>query len=86
MVLGGKFSQEYPINAGDPQGSIFGPALFLLCINDLPGNVICDIPNADDTNLFSKCNQASDLLQQLELSSELESDLRYCGLGQEVAC
>ena len=31
---------------------------------------------ADDTTLYSKCDQASDLWQQLELASELESDLR----------
>ena len=29
-----------------------------------------------DTTLYSKCDQASDLWQQLELASELESDLR----------
>ena len=45
-------------------------------INDLPDIVICDITiYADDTTLCSKCDQASDLWQQLELSSELESDL-----------
>ena len=31
---------------------------------------------ADDTTFYSKCDQASDLWQQLELDSELESDLR----------
>ena len=31
---------------------------------------------ADDTILYSKCEQASDLWQQLALASELESDLR----------
>ena len=31
---------------------------------------------ADDTTLNSKCDQASDLWQQFELASELESDLR----------
>ena len=31
--------------------------------------------NADNTTLYSKCDQASDLWQQLELASELESDL-----------
>ena len=31
---------------------------------------------ADDTTLYSKCDQSSDLWQQLELTSELESDLR----------
>ena len=56
--------------------SIFGPTLFLLYINDLPDNVNCSIAiYADDTTLYSKCNQASDLWQQLELVSELESDL-----------
>ena len=30
----------------------------------------------DETTLYSNCDQASDLWQQLELASELESDLR----------
>ena len=38
--------------------------------------VICDIAfYADDTTQYSKCDQASDLWQQLELVAELESDL-----------
>ena len=70
-----KSSQEYPVNAGVPHGSIL--TLFLLYINDLPDAVICNIAiYADDTTLYSKCDQASDLWQQLELASELESDLR----------
>ena len=36
--------------------------------------------------LISKRDQASDLWQQVELASELESDLQDTGLGQEIAC
>ena len=77
VVLDGKSSQEYRVNAGVPQRSILGPTLFLLYINDLPDDVICNIAiYADDTTLNSKCDQASNLWQQLELASELKSDLR----------
>ena len=50
---------------------------FLLYINDLPDNVICDIAvNGDNTTFYSKCDHISDLWQQLELASKLESDLQ----------
>ena len=62
MVLDGKSSQEYPVNLGVPQGAIPGPTLFLLNINDLFDNVICDIAiYADDTTFCSKFDWASDL-------------------------
>ena len=78
MVLDGKSSQEYPVNAGVPQCSILGPTPFLLYINYLLDDVICNTAiYADETTLYSKGDQASDLWQQLELASELESDLPY---------
>ena len=72
LVLDGKPSQEYPVKTGVPQGSIFGPTLFLLYINDIPDDVICDIGIYAD--LYSKCDQASHLWQQLEFAFELESE------------
>ena len=77
MDLDGTFFQEYPVNAAVPQGSIPDPTVFLLYINDLPVDVICNIVlYANDAALFSKCDQPSDLQQQLELVSKLESELR----------
>ena len=76
MALDGKSLQEYPTNAVLPQDSILGSTPFLLYINDVPEDVICDIAiHADDTTFYSKCDQVSDLWQQIELVSELESDL-----------
>ena len=67
--------------------SILSPTLFVLYINDVPEDVICDIAiYVDDTTLYTRYDQASDLWQQLELASELDFDLRDTGLGQEVAC
>ena len=64
-----EISQDYQINIGVPQGSIFGPKLFLLYFNDLPDDVICDIASyTDDTTLYSH------LWQQLETVAELQSD------------
>ena len=44
-------------------------------INDFPDVIFIIAISADDTTLYSKRDQASDLWQQLELDSELESDL-----------
>ena len=52
---------------------------------DHPDEVICDAAiYANDTTLYSKCDQASDLWQQLELASEIESDLRDTWLLVEM--
>ena len=62
VVLDGKYSQDYPANAGVPQRFILGPTLFLLYINDLPDDLVCNITiYTDDSTLYSKCDQAFDL-------------------------
>ena len=60
MVLDGKSLQEYSVNAGVPQDSILELTLFLLYINDLLDDFICNFTiYVDDTTPYSRCDQAS---------------------------
>ena len=54
LVLNDQSSSWTKVNAGVPQGSILGPLLFLIYINDLP-NGLQSNPKlfADNTSLFS---------------------------------
>ena len=49
MVQNGSYSDYSTIETGVPQGSVLGPILFLVYINDLERNQFF----ADDTMLFS---------------------------------
>ena len=52
MALDRKSLQEFPVNVGVLQGSIYGHTLFLLYIDDLLDDVICNIAiYADDNTL-----------------------------------
>ena len=54
VVINGSFSNFLPIESGVPQGSVLGPLLFLVYINDLEKNIKSNIKFfADDTMLFS---------------------------------
>ena len=65
VVLDLKSLQEYSVNAGFPPGSILGPTFFLLLyIIALPDAVSCNIATLYST-LYSKCDKASDLWQQI---------------------
>ena len=71
VVLNGQVSAWASVNAGVPQGSILGPLLFLIYINNLSDNLSSNVKLfADDTFLFS-------VTYDVKLSArELNDDLR----------
>ena len=68
MVLNGIASDWRQINAGVPQGSILGPLLFLVYIND---NISSETRFfADDSSLFTRVEGI------IQTQDKLESDLQ----------
>ena len=72
VVLDGQCSSWKNILSGVPQGSVLGPLLFLIYINDLPDGIcsLCKI-FADDTSIFSKVHNK--YLCQTNLNNDLSN-------------
>ena len=70
VVLNDSCSDFFTIESGVPQGSVLGPLLFLIYINDLETNIKSNIKFfADDTMLFSIVNDP--LISVIDLNHDL---------------
>jgi hypothetical protein len=73
VVVNGARSTWRPVTSGVPQGSVLGPILFVVYINDLPEMAKSQIKLfADDTKLFRRVNDAEDCEELQEDIDALE--------------
>ena len=74
VTVDGVYSKWCRVISGVPQGSVLGPLLFIIYINDLSENINCNIKQyADDTKLYTTVEEIDNVIQfQHDLDSVAE--------------
>ena len=73
----GTYSDWTNVLSGVPQGSVLGPTLFIIYVNDLPGNILSSLGLfADDTKIYHPIFLPADIDM---LQQDLNSLVEWCG-------
>ena len=74
VVVGGKMSNTKLVTSGVPQGSVLGPLLFVLFINDLPEGVKNSLKLfADDVKLIANASSLHDIAHDIKVLEDWEN-------------
>jgi len=82
VKIDGSVSDFSPVRSGVPQGSVLGPLLFLIYVNDMPGSLYsCELKlYADDSKLFTSVSRTHNF--SLELQEDLFAFEAWCDTWQ----
>ena len=88
VVIDGATSQWASVTSGVPQGSLLGPLLFIIFINDLPGVAIGDVFTslcADDTIVYHNINTIEDCISMQKTLTNMDTWTRHNNIRFSVS-